>query len=436
MSPVIAVFDIGKTNKKLLLFDEDYRIVYEKSQRLPEIQDEDGFPCEDVAALTRWVLSSLSHAFKIKDFEIKVVNFSAHGASFVNLDEYGKPVTPLYNYLKPFAEHLRAKFYETYGIESVPLSTASPILGNLNSAMQLYWLKHERPDAFRQIKYALHLPAYISHLITGKYYSDITSIGCHTQLWNFDKSEYHRWIHEEGILEKLAPILPSNHVLAANFEDHKIIAGIGLHDSSAALIPYLKCFTDPFVLISTGTWNISLNPFNENPLTAEELNNGCLCYLSHEGNPVKASRLFAGHEHDEEVKRMAAHFNKSLEFIKSISYDAKYVSKKQDENFAQIDFSKFSTIEEGYHGLMIAIVDRQIKSTELVIHNSAVKNIYVDGGFSSNPIFMNLLVHGFPKHKVYGATIPHASALGAGLAIHPHWNDKNVSTNLVQLRSC
>ncbi len=52
---VIAIFDVGKTNKKLLLFDEQYKVVYEESATLPEIKDEDGFACEDVDALTKWV---------------------------------------------------------------------------------------------------------------------------------------------------------------------------------------------------------------------------------------------------------------------------------------------------------------------------------------------------------------------------------------------
>ena len=46
--PVIAIFDVGKTNKKLLLFDAQYNVVYEQSDQLPETIDEDGDPCEDV----------------------------------------------------------------------------------------------------------------------------------------------------------------------------------------------------------------------------------------------------------------------------------------------------------------------------------------------------------------------------------------------------
>jgi glycerol kinase len=40
--PVIAVFDIGKTNKKLILFDEQLKIVFEHAAQFAEIKDEDG----------------------------------------------------------------------------------------------------------------------------------------------------------------------------------------------------------------------------------------------------------------------------------------------------------------------------------------------------------------------------------------------------------
>ena len=43
--PSIAIYDVGKTNKKLILFDEQYSVVYEESIQLPETKDEDGFSC-------------------------------------------------------------------------------------------------------------------------------------------------------------------------------------------------------------------------------------------------------------------------------------------------------------------------------------------------------------------------------------------------------
>ena len=62
---VIAIFDIGKTNKKLLLFDTHYRIVYESSACLDETVDEDGYPCENLRDLQRFISDSLQRNLRI-----------------------------------------------------------------------------------------------------------------------------------------------------------------------------------------------------------------------------------------------------------------------------------------------------------------------------------------------------------------------------------
>ena len=38
--PVILIFDIGKTNKKLILYNERYQLVHEESIQFSEIKDE------------------------------------------------------------------------------------------------------------------------------------------------------------------------------------------------------------------------------------------------------------------------------------------------------------------------------------------------------------------------------------------------------------
>src|SRR5687767_8057743 len=172
--PVIAIYDVGKTNKKLLLFDEQYRLVQEESRQLEEIKDEDGFACEDVQALTRWVKDSFQSLQGEKQFDIKAVNFSAYGASFVYLDKDLKVIPPLYSYLKPYPAELQKKFYADYGGEDlVARETASPVLGNLNSGLQLYRLKYQKPEIFEKIKWALHLPQYLSFILSSSIHSDI-----------------------------------------------------------------------------------------------------------------------------------------------------------------------------------------------------------------------------------------------------------------------
>jgi sugar (pentulose or hexulose) kinase len=264
--PVIVIFDVGKTNKKVLLFDEQCKLLHEESIQLEETVDEDGFPCEDVNLLTKWLKQKFSEILLRKDMDVKAVNFSAYGASFVNIDRRGNVITPLYNYLKPFPDQIKKKFYDTYGGESlIAKQTASPVLGSLNSGMQLYRLKYEKPEVYQKIEYSLHLPQYLSFIVSKNPASDISSVGCHTNLWDFKNSDYHRWVFEENLNKKLAPLYNGNKVIGAI--NDKMPVGIGLHDSSAALIPYLSSFKEPFVLISTGTWNISLNPFNHAELT-------------------------------------------------------------------------------------------------------------------------------------------------------------------------
>jgi sugar (pentulose or hexulose) kinase len=448
--PVIAIFDIGKTNKKFFLFDENYKIVFEKSVYLTDTIDEDGDACENLDDLRLFILDSLREIFQRKDFEIKTINFSSYGASFVYLDKSGKTIAPLYSYLKTYSEILRKQFYNTYGGEDeFSLLTASPVLGDLNSGMQLYRIKYEKPELFQEIKYALHLPQYLSFLITGKAYSDITSIGCHTNLWNFKKNEYHDWVKQEGVLEKLAPIFPCSKTIQSFFEGNNFCVGIGLHDSSAALIPYLMNFNEPFVLISTGTWCISLNPFNKLPLTKEGLKNDCLYYMSYEGSPVKASRLFAGYEHEEQLKRLNNHFHKDSVYYKSIEYNpgiilnirAKNQSLKQEFNkaklltpaFSEKNLDNFLNYEEAYHCLVLDIVMQQYQSTQLIM-DTKVKRIFVDGGFSKNIIYMNLLAAVFNNVKIYAATIAQATATGTALSVHTSWNKKATPGNMIELK--
>jgi len=447
--PAILIFDVGKTNKKLLLFDQHYNVVHEESGKLEEITDEDGFACEDVNALTEWVRTSFERLLKDERFQIKAVNFSAYGASFVYLDEKGEVVGPLYNYLKPYSKQLQNRFYKNYGGESlVAKQTASPVLGNLNSGMQIYRLKYDKPELFEKIKYALHLPQYLSYILCSKINSDITSIGSHTNLWHFQQNNYHRWVREEGIAEKLAPVLPCTDV-ALEIHD-QIVFGAGLHDSSAALIPYLASFNKPFVLLSTGTWCITLNPFNHSQLSDYELDNDCLCYLSYEGKPVKASRLFAGYEHEQQAKRLAAHFKKPEDYFATVQADPallqkmnkgkKELLKKQESPmveqsaFGKRKLEDFKNYEEAYHQLIFDIITQQVRSTNIVLKGTGVKTIFVDGGFSKNPIYMFLLASSFPGIEVHAASVAQASALGAALSIHKKWNTKPTPKDIIKLK--
>jgi sugar (pentulose or hexulose) kinase len=435
---VIAVIDVGKTNKKLLLFDEEYNIVHERSARFTETVDEDGDPCENLESLRLSVFDSLRSVLSRTEFALRAVNFSAYGASFVHIDEDGNPVLPLYNYLKSYPASLQSDLHDRYGgADAFSVATASPVLGSLNSGLQLYRIAQEQPAPWARVRYSLHLPQYLSFLLTGKACSDITSIGCHTALWDFGKQQYHNWVAAEGIAPKLAPIAEAHSVSRAVFPGSSYVVGPGLHDSSAALIPYLASFQEPFLLLSTGTWCISLNPFNREPLTATELAQDCLCYLQYRGTPVKAARYFAGPVHDEGVARIAAHFGQDPIKYRTQGYRPELIpllEQNEPLDFSARDLSEFADDEAAYHQLIMDIIREQVRSTSLVLRGSEVKRLFVDGGFSRNAVFMNGLAAAFPQLEVFAASMPQATALGAALAIHDQWNPRALPNTLIRLQ--
>ncbi|MFM9076410.1 MAG: FGGY-family carbohydrate kinase, partial [Bacteroidota bacterium] len=395
-----AVVDVGKTNKKLLVFSPDFKILHEESVVIPEITDEDGFPTEDLVALTEWMKAAVHRVIADDSFDISHLNFSGYGASFVHLDADGLPVTPLYNYLKPFPEAVQKQFESDFGsMESIAIQTSSPVLGNLNSGLQVYRLMAEKPDVFNKIRWSLHLPQYLSWVFTGNPVTDLTSLGCHTMLWDLSAGHYHRWVAGAGIDRVLAPIAKSIHSVEVTIGDKNVVAGVGLHDSSAALIPYLRLNRGDFMLLSTGTWSIALNPFNDESLTADQLQNDCLCYLTPEGRPVKASRLFAGRMHDEGVSRIAAHYHCHPDFYKTVAT----VDAADEAGMAYVD-------------LLRSLVEAHVAALSLV-SNSQIRHLYVDGGFSNNQLFMKLLANACPQWRVFAAVVPQASAIGAALHI-------------------
>jgi L-fuculokinase len=436
---VIAILDIGKTNKKLLLFDEQYDLVHQLSSKMEETVDEDSDPCEDLVVMTISIRQMVKEVLQDDRFDIKAINYTAYGASFVYINKEGESLTPLYNYLKPYPAYISQSFYAKYGGERlVSRITASPVLGSLNSGLQVLRLKKEKPNLFDQVAFALHLPQYLSYLFTGLPVSDITSIGCHTMLWDFEQDHYHDWLKQEQVLRVMAPIAPADSTSVINIKDHELISGFGMHDSSAALVPYLKQFKDPFILISTGTWSICLNPFNDEKLTDEELEADCLCYLQFNGKPVKASRLFLGKWHEDYADRIAKHYALPADFYTAIRFNtdvqaSEYWQTLGFSKFEDVDLTTISSPDLAYHLLMADLVSRQIESLSLVLGKESPATILVDGGFSKNDLFMKMMAAALPGKKVHASEVAQATALGAALVLHEKWNETSINKKLIKL---
>lgn len=428
---VIAVFDIGKTNKKFLLFDADLKLIHQDEQKFSEIMDEEGFSCDEIAKIETWMKDCVSDVIQQGSYNIAAVNFTTYGASLMYIDAMGRALTPVYNYLKPMPAEVLEGFYELYGgLDEFSRKTASPSLGMLNSGLQALWLKRKKPEVYRNVDTVLHFPQYLAFRFTGSKVSEFTSIGCHTAMWDFDNNCYHPWMLKEEIP---VPQPVSNSATAdVEIEKKKIKIGIGIHDSSASLVPYIMGTKEEFILISTGTWCIFMNPFNTEPLTIEQLRKDCLCYMSVNQQQVKSSRLFLGHIHDVNVERLNAHFGVDVNFYKKVKPDPKIVSRllaSKERMFFKnaipadyidttVDTGKFSTFEEAYHQLVHDVVSLAMESLDLIIPaNDRTKVVYVSGGFARSELFVRFLATSLPGKKVYTSEVDNATALGAAMVV-------------------
>ncbi|MBD0258296.1 MAG: hypothetical protein ICV83_21490 [Cytophagales bacterium] len=433
-----AVFDIGKTNKKFSVFDENLSEIHREYTTLPETTDEDGFPTEDLPLLTDWMRGTLRKAMTPGGFRVSKLNVSTYGASMVHIDAQGNPVTPLYNYLKPFPERLEAGFYAlTGGKEDFCVRTASPWLGMLNSGLQGYWLKEERPGVFARVRHSLHFPQYAAYLFSGVLQSEFTSIGCHTGLWDFTTGRYHAWVDQTGLGRLFPATVPATQRTTALVNGQSVEVGAGIHDSSAALLPYLLSSPEPFLLLSTGTWNITFNPFSRDPLTPAELGKDCLNYMRVDGAPVKASRLFFGNEFNRQTRLLGERFGKTeSNYHYTINFDEALYRKWSADPAPYFHFEtlqypdgsiasapetrwdRFDTVEDAFHRLMIELMRLQKEAIGLVAGAAPVRKLFVDGGFSQSDLFIHLLRKDFPGAELVVSPSPLGSSLGAAMAVN------------------
>ena len=76
---VIAVFDIGKTNKKILLFDSNLKVVFQSEEKFQTTRDQDEFECEDIQLIENWIRRTLEDLLSGNKYDISAVNFSTYG---------------------------------------------------------------------------------------------------------------------------------------------------------------------------------------------------------------------------------------------------------------------------------------------------------------------------------------------------------------------
>jgi sugar (pentulose or hexulose) kinase len=296
------VADIGKTHAKLHLLNHALESV--QSQQMANTPIHSGlYPHADVEGIWQWLLAGIKRM--AVDHNIEAISVTTHGATAALINRHATDedglVLPVLDYeflgvesCNPDYERVRPAFSET----------CSPSLpGGLNIGRQLYWQQQMFPDEFAQASDILMYPQYWAWRMTGECVSEVSSLGCHSDLWSPVTNDLSSlpgamsWSHLFPVVvpawTHLGNAQPS-FCAATGLSEHCRVH-VGVHDSNASFLRYRRIKGDkPFTVASTGTWTIVMASGVQ--LETLDASRDMLANVDVTGRPVACARFMGGRE--------------------------------------------------------------------------------------------------------------------------------------------
>ena len=300
----IAVIDIGKTNSKLALVDAQSLAEIAIITRPNTIRPGPPWRHFDVDGHWAFLLDGLA-TFHTKH-GIDAISITTHGACAALIGANGALAAPILDYEDTGPDSLAAAYD---AIRPEFAETGSPRLGmGLNIGAQLFWQFAQDPGLLDRTRQIVTYPQFWGHRLTGVAATDVTSLGCHTDLWNPWAGKPSSVVSRLGIADKLAPVHKPRDVLGPILPDIARQTGLaadtpvycGIHDSNASLLPHLLDRSPAFGVVSTGTWVIAMAiggaQTNLDPARDTLVNANAL------GDPVPSARFMGGREFDNVIQ--------------------------------------------------------------------------------------------------------------------------------------
>lgn len=296
----IAVIDIGKTNAKLALVDLEARREIAVVTRPNTVLAGPPYPHFDTDGHWRFLLAGLRdfHA----GYGVDAISVTTHGAAAALLAADGSLAAPVLDYEHDGPDELARDYnalrpgFDVTGSPRLPMG--------LNLGAQLHWQFATDPALRSRVAHIVTYPQYWGFRLTGEIATDVTSIGCHTDLWNPFAGCFSPLVDGLGIAGKLAPVRASGAVLGTVTPAVAAATGLsvttrvaaGIHDSNASLLPHLVDRPAPFSVVSTGTWVICMAVGGDG--RALDPARDTLVNVNAFGQPVPSARFMGGREYE------------------------------------------------------------------------------------------------------------------------------------------
>ena len=507
MEYAIAVIDIGMTNKKAAVYDDTLRQLDARYRNFEPVRvraevpaqgatsvpgdsapgdsgaEAPELPCHDLSGMEAWFIEQLRDF--ASRYPVKALAISTHGATFVCTGKDRKPVLPCVYYTHEPGEAFHRRFYGAFGKpEELQARTGTPAFkAMINPAKGLYFARTVFPEAWKRTAAVLPYPQYWGLRFTGKAGIEGTYMGNHTYLW--DQLESRLSSVAEGL--GVAGLIPggtasgsaadgaSGPVLGKSWDvlgtigaelaeqtglAKDTIVTLGIHDSNSALLPHFakKGAGGGFILNSTGTWCVIMNPVERYGFEPEELGKVVFFNISAFGKPVKTAIFLGGLEFETWSKCFQVRHGKKdfppwdEGLYRSILREknafllpeltpgsgqfplstARIVEDGRDWTFTEINAAvgagdggpagsgasalppAFADYEKLFALLRVSLVMQTLTALE---RSGMEKNheVYTEGGFRKDESYGRLLASALPDNRVFLTDIAEATALGAAM---------------------
>ena len=293
----IVVVDIGKTLAKISLWSADGRCLDRHSRPNTRVE-RDGIARLDAIGIAGWLETILA---LWRGRPITAIVPVGHGAAAAALANDALAFAP-FDYEAALPEDLLAQYR---ALRSPFTQTGSPALPQgLNLGAHLYWMDRIHPEAMAR---ATLVPwaQYWAWWLSGVAVSEVTSLGCHTDLWDPARGQFSELAMAQGWGDRFAPVVPAAHTIGTLRPDLAARTGLspairvlaGLHDSNAALHAargFAEIGETGATVLSTGTWFIAMRS-GASPVPLPEARD-CLVNVDCAGAAVPSSRFMGGRE--------------------------------------------------------------------------------------------------------------------------------------------
>jgi sugar (pentulose or hexulose) kinase len=299
-----VVLDVGKTLSKLTFWSADGQLHERRTYRNRQFRDVP-YAALDASGIEAWLAETLSDFARMG--RVGAIVPVAHGAAAALIRDGKLAVSPI-DYEQPIDENER-QAYDT-GRDAFALTGSPPMDLCLNLGMQLHHLSRLRADLFDGESTILPWPQYWAWLLSGVMASEVTSLGCHSDLWRPLAHEPSELAKRRGWARMLGPLRHAGDVLGTITEGwvertglpHDVKIYCGIHDSNAALLaargfPEIANFES--TVLSTGTWFVAMRtpaPGATVDFSALPEDRDCLVNVDSAGRPVLSSRFMGGRE--------------------------------------------------------------------------------------------------------------------------------------------